>query len=397
LLTHSIPFSLDLPAEFFTQFPASAAVFALRGADENAEPYVSKAANLRRRLQRLLSPPASQSKRLNLRELVVRIDYELTGSDFESGLLLYRLLRHEFPKSYQKRMRLHHAPLIRLNLQNAYPRAYVTNKLGKIAAGSLYYGPFQSRALAEKYMNDSLDLFKIRRCTFELHPDPAFPGCVYSEMKMCLAPCFQGCTDEAYMDEVARVQHYFDSGGESLLRELETERDRLSAELDFEAAAQAHTKVAKLKGILSICDDICRRLDQLDGVIIQPSLESGALTLFRFRKGELCGPEKIVVPHKPELKEDEPTLPEEAAEPSPSLDEILRNALKNLEGQGAKSAAQFSEELAILKRWYYRTHKTGEIVLAKADGELSMRKIMNAVNRVSRGEKDMSTQGEQRS
>jgi excinuclease UvrABC nuclease subunit len=386
LLTHSIPFSSDLPADFFTQFPGTSAVFALRGADENAEPYVSKAANLRRRLQRLLAPPESQSKRLNLRERVARIEYRATGSDFESGLLLYRLLRHEFPGSYQKRLRLHHAPLIRLNLQNAYPRAYVTNKLGKMSSGSLYYGPFQSRALAEKYMNDSLDLFKIRRCTFELHPDPAFPGCVYSEMKMCLAPCFKGCTDEAYMAEVARVQHYFDSGGESLLRDLEAERDRLSADLDFEGAAHAHSKVAKVKGILSLCDDICRRLDLLDAVVIQPSLEPGWVALFRFYKGELCGPEKISVPQKPAPNQNEPAAPDLAAELSP--DELLRNALQKLEGHGAKSATQFSEELAILKRWYYRTHKAGEIVLAKADGELPMRKIMNAVNRVSRGEKE---------
>ena len=384
MLTQSIPFSPDLPADFFTRLPGSAAVFALRGADENAEPYVSKAANLRRRLQRLLSPPESQSKRLNLRERVVRIDYEVTGSDFESGLLLYRLLRQEFPKTYQKRLRLHHAPLIRLNLQNAYPRAYVTNKLGKMGAGPLYYGPFQSRALAEKYMNDSLDLFKIRRCTFELHPDPAFPGCVYSEMKMCLAPCFKGCTDEAYMAEVARVQHYFDSGGESLLHELEMERDRLSADLDFEGAAQLHTKIAKVKGILSLCDDICRRLDQLDAVIVQPASEAGSVALFRFRKGELCGPEKLMVERKE--PEELPGVAEQSAVTS-KPDELVRRALQKLEGDEAKSATQFGEALALLKRWYYRTHKTGEIVLAKSDGELPFRKIMNAITRVSRGEK----------
>jgi excinuclease ABC subunit C len=385
LLTHSIPFSPDLPADFFTQLPASAAVFALRGADENAEPYVSKAANLRRRLQRLLSPPESQSKRLNLRERVVRIDYEVTGSDFESGLLLYRLLREAFPKTYQKRLRLHHAPLVRLNLQNAYPRAYVTNKLGKMSAGSLYYGPFQSRALAEKFMNDSLDLFKIRRCTFELHPDPAFPGCVYSEMKMCLAPCFKGCTDEAYMNEVARVQAYFDSGGDSLLHELEAERDRLSADLDFEGAAHLHAKIAKLKGILSLCDDICRRLDLLDAIIVQPASEAGSVALFRFRKGELCGPETFMVETKEIAEKQEGAG--SPAEPSPSQHELLRHALQRLEGQEAKSATQFSEALALLKRWYYRTHKTGEIILARRDGELPMRKIINAITRVSRCEK----------
>jgi excinuclease ABC subunit C len=394
LLTHSIPFSPDLPADFFTQLPASAAVFALRGADQNAEPYVSKTANLRRRLQRLLSPPESQSKRLNLRERVVRIDYEVTGSDFESGLLLYRLLRQEFPTTYQKRLRLHHAPLIRLNLQNAYPRAYVTNKLGKMSAGSLYYGPFQSRALAEKYMNDSLDLFKIRRCTFELHPDPAFPGCVYSEMKMCLAPCFKGCSDEAYMAEVSRVQAYFDSGGDSLLHELEAERDRLSADLDFEGAAQLHVKVAKVKGILSLCDDICHRLDKLDAVIVQPASEPSSVALFRFRKGELCGPERLMLESKQIAEKHEGE--ESAPEPSPSQHELLRNALQRLEGQEAKSTTQFSEALALLKRWYYRTHKTGEIVLARPDGELPIRKIMNAITRVSRGEKDTVAQEEKK-
>ena len=102
----------------------------------------------------------------------------------------------------------------------------------------------------------------MRRCTFDLNPDPSFPGCVYSEMKMCLAPCFKGCTDEAYAAEVARVQAYFDSAGQSMLGELEAERESLSAALDFEAAAVQHAKAAKIKGILSACDDIYGRLDR---------------------------------------------------------------------------------------------------------------------------------------
>src|SRR5256885_15261655 len=118
LLTHSIPFASDHPADFFAQFPAASAVFLLRGADEMAEPYVSKTANLRKRLQRLLAPPESQSKRLNLRERTARIEYSLTGSDFESVLLLYQTLRQEFPDTYQKRLRLRSAPVVRLNLQN---------------------------------------------------------------------------------------------------------------------------------------------------------------------------------------------------------------------------------------------------------------------------------------
>src|SRR6185312_13608389 len=295
MLSHTIPFSPDHPADFFAQFPASPAVFALRGADPSAEPYVSKTANLRRRLQRLLAPAEARSKRLNLRERVAQIEYSLTGSDFESTLLLYWLYRQEFPRTYQKRLRLHAPALVRLNLENAYPRAYVTNKLGRLSSKSIYYGPFRSRAVAEKFMNDSLDLFKIRRCTFELHPDPSFPGCVYSEMKMCLAPCFKGCTDEAYAAEVQRVQDYLDSCGESLLSEIASIRDRLSAELEFEAAAQQHDRLGKVKAVLSGADEICRRIDQLDAIIVQPSIEKKSVTLFRFRSGEFSPAQEFTV------------------------------------------------------------------------------------------------------
>jgi excinuclease ABC subunit C len=405
LLAHSIPFSLDHPADFFAQFAAAPAVFALHGVDETAEPYVSKTTNLRKRLQRLLAPPESQSKRLNLRERTAMIEYSLTGSDFESVLLLYQTLLQEFPDTYQKRLRLRPAPVVRFNLENEYPRAYVTTRIGKLSGRSLYYGPFRSRAVADKFLNDSLDLFKMRRCTFDLNPDPAFPGCVYSEMKMCLAPCFKGCTDEAYVAEVARVRDYFDSGGQSLLRELEAERERLSAELDFEAAAAQHAKVAKVKAILSACDDICDRLDRLDAVILQPSTEAKSVALFRFHDGQLIGPAHLAMEAEEEVQDATgQTRQEQAGEPestpvvassgthSQSMEARIRAALELLISNGSSSAQRFSQELAILKRWYYRTHKVGEVFFAGVDGELPWRRIVRGVGRVYRGEKKLEAE-----
>jgi excinuclease UvrABC nuclease subunit len=266
--------------------------------------------------------------------------------------------------------------VVRFNLENEYPRAYVTTRIGKLTGKSLYYGPFRSRAVAEKFLNDSLDLFKMRRCTFNLNPDPAFPGCVYSEMKMCLAPCFKGCTDEAYAAEVARVQAYLDTCGQSLVQELETERERLSAALDFEAAAAQHAKVAKIKGILSACDDICGRLDHLNAVIIQPSLEAKAVAIFRFYHGELSGPITFAM----EVEDD-----------SQSQESRIRVALEQIDPASSQSAQRFMEELAILKRWFYRSHKVGEIFFAGEQGELPWRRIVRSPSRVYRGEKEMDS------
>jgi len=45
------------------------------------------------------------------------------------------------------------------------------------------------------------------------------------------------------------------------------------------------------------------------------------------------------------------------------------------------------EHLAILKRWYYRGSRTGEIFFCDAKGELPMRRIVRGISRVFRGEK----------
>jgi excinuclease ABC subunit C len=293
VLSHRLEFVPASEAEAFAAVPAAPAVFLLRGDDLQSEPYVSKTANLRRRLQRLLGAAAEHSRKLNLRDRVRWIEYSPTGSDFESGFLLYQLLRSAFPKTYGNRLRLRFAPLVKLHLENEFPRASVTVRLGRLNGRNVYYGPFPSRTVAEKFASDSLDFFKMRRCVDDLHPDPKFPGCIYSEMKMCLAPCFKGCSDEEYDAEVARVQAYFDSGGESLVREIATERDTASANLEFENASALHARLDKLKPVLSQLPEVVHRIDRLLGVMVQRSASPESINFFRIDAGHILGPHPL--------------------------------------------------------------------------------------------------------
>jgi excinuclease UvrABC nuclease subunit len=435
VLAHRLTFSAECDKSFFQQLPASAAVFVLRG---DGEPYVSKTANLRRRLERLLGPPAALSKRLNLRERVRDIEFTLAGSEFESQILLYRVLRATFPKTYAARLKLRPAPLVKLHLENEYPRASVTTKLGKFvkrdgtafsradnasnrmqrhewnscpphpdganscgaeapsqsalngtaeavpfrgdvareAPQNLFYGPFPSRIAAEKFASDALDFFNMRRCVEDLHPDPSFPGCVYSEMKMCLAPCFKGCTDSEYHTEVARVQNFFDTQGDSLSREFSEQRDRASADLAFEEAAAAHAKLEKLKPLLSQLPEIVRRIDQLRALIIQPAAgtESSAqsVSLFLFEECTMHGPVEFSIAPIAESRSMESRLEEWFAKFPPSE---------------AHRSAERTEHLAMLKRWYYRSTRVGEIFFADQSGQWPMRRIVRGIGRVAKGEK----------
>jgi len=374
MLSQHLEFDSSRDREFFSAVPAAPAVFLLHSGDSQAEPYVSKTANLRRRLQRLLGPPSGSTKKLNLRDRIRNIEYAPTGSDFESGFLLYQLLRETFPKNYGNRLRFRFAPLVRLHLENEYPRASVTTRPGRLGSKSVYYGPFPSRASAEKYANDSLDFFKMRRCVDDLHPDPNFPGCIYSEMKMCLAPCFKGCTDDEYSAEVSRVLAYFDTNGSSLVREISNQRDHASVVLDFESAAAHHARLDKVKPVVAQLPEIVRPLARLRALIVQPSAIPGCVNFFKVDAGCLSGPWPFPIQSPEHTK-------------SQSMESRIEIALTAAPPEGSHSVLQRMEHLALLKRWYYRSHRAGEIFIADDKDSLPLRRIVRGISRVFRGEK----------
>jgi excinuclease ABC subunit C len=374
VLTERLEFAPEQDSEIFAAVPPAPAVFLLRGGDSHAEPYVSKTANLRRRLLRLLGPVEERTKKLNLRDRVRSIEYTPTGSDFESGFVLYTTLREAFPKTYADRLRFRFAPLVKLHLENQYPRASVTTRLGRLHGRALYYGPFASRTAAEKFMNDSLDFFKMRRCVDDLHPDPKFPGCIYSEMKMCLAPCFKGCSDDEYAVEVSRVQSYFDSNGESLFREFSTQRDSASTSLEYEDAAAIHARLEKLKPILGQLPEGVRRLDRLSALVVQPSRVTDSVTFFRVERGVLRGPMPFCIQPADHAK-------------SQSMESRIKEVLDSFPATKATAALETMEHLALLKRWYYRGSRVGEIFFADDKGDLPMRRVVRGISRVYRGEK----------
>ena len=417
MLENYISFIPEQSSEILSALPERPAVFLLRGTDPKAEPYVNKTADLRRRLEGLLSPESPDNKRLNLRASTRHIEYALTGSDFENRLLLYREMRKHFPRSYRKRMKLVPAALVKLAWENEYPRAYFTRRAGKIPSfltsekgeaaeqqkTNIYYGPFPSKSAANKFLNDALDLFKSRRCTFNIHPDPSFPGCIYSEMKMCLAPCFAGCTHPEYLAEVARVQSYLDTRAGSLVAQLEAEREAASAELEFERASALHARVEKVKAPWSGVPEIVGRLERLRAVIVQTSALDNHVALFEFRDGLLYGPLQFDVqgmqhpnlgagstslfahPHvaEPLPLESSGTKPAAKGKPQ-TLEARVAEALSTIE-QRKPQRGEVADHLALLKRWYYRSTKKGEIFVTHS-GEVPLRRIVRGISRVAQGE-----------
>ena len=371
--------------EFLAALPARPAVFLLEPRAAGAQPYLARTADLRRAAERLLRAPEHPSKRLNLRELAARIRYHVTGSKLEQALVLYQQARELFPRRYRDLLRLRTPPLLKVNLRNEYPRCYVTRRV--LADGGSYFGPFPSRKAAESFANEFLDLFKIRRCQIKIRRDPSFPGCVYSEMKMCLAPCFAGCTKEEYDVEVGRVLQTLATAGVALENELGRERETASEALDFERAAALHKKLEKASSVLRGLPELARRVDELDAVILQLAAEENAVAVFVVRGGAIADPFFL-------------RFGELSSQPR-SVEEILRDRLEAPAGSGssvpaaqggsgaeahrarfglAASPEPLGEHLAILARWYYSKPRQGEIFFPSPDWPY--RRIIRACSRL---------------
>jgi len=445
------PFVFDHRIEFLPQnsddllrsIPAAPGVFALRGADPNAEPYLTRAADLRRRLRRLLAPPEAldangqpiPSRRLNLRSRVRFIDYTRTGSDFESSLVLYRAATTAFgPEEARRRLRLYPPYFLRVTM--SHPRVYATNRLSKRSLQESF-GPFPSRAAAERYCDAVLDLFLLRRCYEDLEPYPDHPGCVYGEMHKCMQPCKEGnpeaCTPAQYAHESQRVFDFFRTRGQSLLDEVAAQREAASEAMDFESAASLHKHWEKVRAAAMLADELIRPVTALRAVIVQeaappedaPRTEDAAV--FLLEHGHLCGPERLSTLGVRAVREqtavgsslfaqplmlapiplDEPLTPElvilSGAErnegpASPSSGEAsvaqtpedrARNLLTHLatQTQTTPDIAELCDTLSLFRRWYYRPEKqrAGEVFLPNPDGSWPIRRILNGAARVVLG------------
>ena len=346
------------------QTPNRPAVFLLW--PKEGDPYLGKTTVLRRRLLRLLREREAPSRLLNLRHTVSRVEYWLTGSKLESSVRMYELARQYFPKTYLDVLRLRMPPYVKLILTNEFPRSQITTQLGR--APAVYFGPFRTRATAERFESQFLDLFQMRRCQEDLAPSPAHPGCIYGEMGMCLRPCQQVVTVEEYEHEVDRVIDFLRTGGKSLVDAAVSARDGFSDDLDFEQAARQHKRVEKIEEVLKLRDELASDISRLNGVAVTHSAEPQAVELWFVSRGSWLGKRRVTF----EVIEGKPV----------SLDQKLREASAALE-QGTQSMRERQEHLAILARWYYSSWRDGEWLAFDSLENLPYRKLVHAISRVA--------------
>lgn len=349
--------------------PDVPAVFVVRLGGEGARPYLARTTRLRRRLRRLLIQRPGAGRSLNLRGAAERVECLLTASQLESALAFYRLARDLFPGEYPRMIRLRPAPWVKLLLANEFPRTVVTTQLSS-SARALHYGPFRSRAGAERFEQEVLDLFQVRRCQEDLSPSPAHPGCIYGEMNRCCRPCQMAVSADEYRHEAERLADFLRSGGAHLMETAAAARDRWSAELEFEEARRQHQRLQRIEQVLRLRDELAAEFSQLCGVAVLPSVEPGRVNLQFLREGAWLPAVEFNV-----AAQSGAMVP---------LDRRLREVVESLAPPQA-GIRERQEHVAILARWFYSTWRDAGWIAFPSLAALPYRKLVRAISRVAAG------------
>jgi len=279
---------------------------------------------------------------------------------------MYELAKRYNPSGYLQQLRLRLPWFVSLSAADAFPRLELKNRISR--KSTAVFGPFSSRDLAQRYEQEVLGLFQLRRCTEVLEPHPTHPGCIYGEMNQCLRPCQCAVTSEEYHGESGRVLDFLATNGQSSATSLSVARQKASSEMDFELAAQIHKRLERVNAAAASRDRAITSIDEFNGVALTPACGYRQFRLWPVIAGYWQDPVPV------DLSGEE----SRAMSLDRELRELLETSLRSVQSEGRRV-----EHLALFSRWYYSSWRDGQWFPFRALDHLNYRKLVRELSKMA--------------
>ncbi|HZJ88475.1 MAG TPA: excinuclease ABC subunit UvrC, partial [Sphaerochaeta sp.] len=245
--------------------------------------YIGKAINLRKRVSSYFTGKGN-AKTIALVRKVARIEYIITGNEYEALVLENNLIKKHSPhynislkdgKSY---------PMIRIT-NEPFPKVFKTRRL--IDDGSRYFGPYPSVKHLERYLDLINKLFPLRRCATPLRRRDR--PCLYYHIGLCSGPCAGLVDEETYNISVEAVINLLEGKSEALIARLEKEMQAASKALNFEEAATKRDQIASIIAISTEQQVQDFSVESRDYAAIEMRGPLCTISLMQMRDGQLIG------------------------------------------------------------------------------------------------------------
>ncbi len=207
--------------------------------------YVGKAKDLKKRIASYFGQKTHQSYKTGLMvRTASRMEYTIVDSE-QDALLLENTLIKEMQPRYNVQWRDDKSYSYICVKNERFPRVFFTRRV--IRDGSIYYGPYASKARAKAILDIVKKLFPLRTCTYDLSQRNIdrgkFKVCLEYHIRNCLGPCENLETEEAYMEKIGQVKNILRGQFRDVRQHLKTQMDGHAAQMEFEKAQEIKEKL----------------------------------------------------------------------------------------------------------------------------------------------------------
>lgn len=206
--------------------------------------YVGKAKNLQARVKSYFLARGNDRKLQVLVKSVADIDVILTTNEIEALLLERTLIKHQKPKFNVLLRDDKEYPLIRVDLNEQWPRLEKVRRKGD--DGASYFGPYGSVKHMRQLLTMVFRTLPLIRCSRHQFKTVKRP-CNYYQMKMCLAPCHLAVARDDYLTMIKQAMAILEGNTSKVTKTLTTAMSKASAEERFEEAARLRDQLTALR------------------------------------------------------------------------------------------------------------------------------------------------------
>jgi excinuclease ABC subunit C len=272
-------------ARFVKHAPSAPGVY--RMIDDKSEVlYVGKAKNIKKRVTAYTRPTGHDSRITRMIADTVTMEFVTTKTETEALLLEANLIKRLRPRFNVLLRDDKSFPYILITSDHWAPQIF--KHRGARTRPGQYYGPFANAGAVNRTINALQRAFLLRSCSdafFEARTRP----CLLYQIKRCSAPCTQEIDFAGYSELVREANEFLSGRSQLVQKQLATEMDKASADLDFERAAIYRDRLSALSAITSHQGINPRTLEEADVFALHQAGGYNCVEVFFFRTGQNWG------------------------------------------------------------------------------------------------------------
>ena len=263
--------------------------------------YVGKAKNIPNRLKSYVSESHLPIRTERMLSLTRKLETTTTTNESEALLLEANLIKKHKPRFNILLRDDKSFPYIFIGQKDKWPQ--LTKLRGKKNRDGYYFGPFASVGSANWTIKILQKIFLLRVCddTVFKNRDRA---CILYQIRRCSAPCVGKIDEENYKSLVSDAVDFISGKSQRIQKNLSTEMEKASEDLDYEKAAILRDRIKALTQIQSSQKINQTNLKEADVVSVFKESGKTCVQVFFFRSKQNWGNQAYFPKHDPDEKEE---------------------------------------------------------------------------------------------